>query len=278
MHVSDQLKSFTYYGSKFSYLQWLLPLLPECKSFVDTFGGSAAVIINRKPSDIETFNDINGRIVNLFEVLRVRGQELIDALYLTPYSRGEYKGAWDDDGVDPIERARRFFIRTQQSMWAAGAQEEMKGWASSVNDSRVQVSEKVRKWRNSIEGLPAVIERFRAIQIECKDFRYIMQKYDTPETLFYLDSPYHKTFRSSTNYEFDFKDQDFHDLHHYASRVKGKVAISGYNDPFMLQLFRDFEFTKGPERQTARKSNTDQKKQDRYKQEVCECLWTNYKP
>ena len=62
--------AFGWYGGKYSHLSWLLPLLPECNHYCEPFGGSAAVLINRDPSPVETYNDIDGEVVNFFMALR----------------------------------------------------------------------------------------------------------------------------------------------------------------------------------------------------------------
>lgn len=164
-----------------------------------------------------------------------------------------------------MERARKFFIRTQQSMFAAGAHDQVKGWCASVGESRVGISEKTQKWIMSISKLRLVYDRLRAVQIECRDFRFILKNYDTPDTLFYLDSPYSMTHRSSSRYEFEFQQQDFHDMAYWARQAKGKVAISGYDEPFMQDLLKDFNFHPGPLRKNGRSTK-----------EAYESLWTNY--
>lgn len=261
----QQIATFNYLGGKYSMLNWLLPLLPETKHFVDVFGGSGVVLVNRKPSPIETFNDKNSKVVNFFKVLREQPDKLISALELTPHSRQEYDEAWYNETDSELEQARKFFVRTQQSMWAAGGQQQAKGWAASVSESRNAVSEKTGKWLSAVQNLPKMVDRLKRVQIECKDFRYIMKYYDRPETLFYLDSPYEKSLRSDTKYEFDFVNQDFFDLHYYASKAKGLVAISGYRTDFMTELFKDFYFIEGP----IRKNNRSGK-------DAREGLWTNY--
>src|SRR5437868_6856893 len=60
--------AFGWYGGKFSHLGWLLPQLPYCKNYCEPFGGSASVLLNRAPSLVETFNDLDGEIVNFFRV------------------------------------------------------------------------------------------------------------------------------------------------------------------------------------------------------------------
>ena len=67
---SGKLIAFGWYGGKFSHLNWLLPLLPKCHHYCEPFAGSAAVLLNREPSPVETYNDIDGEVANFFRVLR----------------------------------------------------------------------------------------------------------------------------------------------------------------------------------------------------------------
>jgi DNA adenine methylase len=265
MHISNQIKSFQYLGGKFSVLPWLLPKLPECNHFVDVMGGSGVVMLNRDPSPIETYNDINHQVVNFFRVLKYKPLQLISLLELTPHSRYEYDQAWDNAELPDVERAVNFFIRTQQSIYAAGAQDKVKGWATAISERRTSISEKTHKWIRAVENLWEVSERLKQTQIECRDFRFVMKAYDHKDTLLFLDSPYDMTMRSSTKYMFDFKEQDFHDMHYWAKKAVAKVAVTGYNTGFMKTLFKDFNYHEGPKR----KNNKSAK-------QALECLWTNY--
>jgi len=265
MHISNQIKAFDYMGSKFSILPWLLPLLPYTRSYISVFGGGACELLNRDPSPIETYNDINGKLVNFFRVLQTQPYELMHRLRFTLHSKKEYDEAWYDADDEPLEQARKFFIRTQQSILSAGGQDRAKGWAAATKESRANIGEKTNKWINGVDKLAYVIDRFRRVQIENRDFRFILKSYDTPDTLFYCDSPYKDTFRSSSRYEFDFVDQDHIDLKYYAERVKGKIAISAYKCDFMMELYKDFKIHEGPERKNSLS--------DKPAQEV---LFTNY--
>lgn len=82
-----KLIAFGWYGGKFNHLNWLLPLLPKTQHYCEPYGGSAAVLLNRKPSSVETYNDIDGEVVNFFNVLRNEPEKLIKAIGLTPFSR-----------------------------------------------------------------------------------------------------------------------------------------------------------------------------------------------
>ena len=85
-----KLIAFGWYGGKFSHLDWLLPLLPKCLHYCEPFAGSGAVLMNREPSPVETYNDIDGEVVNFFKVLRESKEELIEQIALTPFSREEF--------------------------------------------------------------------------------------------------------------------------------------------------------------------------------------------
>ncbi len=110
-----KLIPFGWYGGKFSHLDWLLPLLPECHHYCEPFAGSGAVLLNRKPSPVETYNDLDGEVVNFFKVLRNKKEKLIEAIGLTPFSREEFALACKlHPGLSAFERARRFYIRARQ--------------------------------------------------------------------------------------------------------------------------------------------------------------------
>ena len=110
---SKKLIVFGWYGGKFSHLDWLLPLLPRCHHYCEPFAGSGAVLLNREPSPVETYNDIDGEVVNFFRVLRDLHEELIRSIALTPFSREEYHLAiyGERNGISDIERARRFISK-----------------------------------------------------------------------------------------------------------------------------------------------------------------------
>jgi DNA adenine methylase len=102
-----KLIAFGWYGGKFSHLNWLLPMLPTCHHYCEPFAGSAAVLLNRPPSPVETYNDIDGEVANFFRVLRDQKDELIEKIGLTPFSREEfyYSVSKNPERVDSAEVA-----------------------------------------------------------------------------------------------------------------------------------------------------------------------------
>ncbi len=97
--------AFGWYGGKFSHLDWLLP---KCHHYCEPFAGSAAVLLNREPSPVETYNDLDGEVCNFFRVLREEKERLTEVIGLTPFSREEFAIACElDPNVPELERARR---------------------------------------------------------------------------------------------------------------------------------------------------------------------------
>ena len=100
--VRKKLIPFGWYGGKFSHLDWLRPLLPDCHHYCEPFAGSGAVLLNREPSPVETYNDLDGEVVNFFQVLREMKDRLIEAIGLTP----DVAGMWSSSLSD-FAKARR---------------------------------------------------------------------------------------------------------------------------------------------------------------------------
>ena len=96
-----------YPGSKWSPAKWIISKFPPHRSYLEPFFGSGAVFFNKSPSDIETINDLDGDIVNLFYCIRERPEELIDRISFIPYSRQVYNEAFEalPKTTDPVERA-----------------------------------------------------------------------------------------------------------------------------------------------------------------------------
>lgn len=111
---------FRYPGSKWRLAEWIIEHFPpdyEKMIYLEPFVGSGAVFFNKRPSGVETINDLESEIVNVFAVLRDQPEELKRKLELTPYSREEYDLAFEPC-EDSVERARRYFVRTTQAIGA----------------------------------------------------------------------------------------------------------------------------------------------------------------
>ncbi|MFL6352587.1 MAG: DNA adenine methylase [Bryobacteraceae bacterium] len=244
--------AFGWYGGKFSHLDWLLPLLAPCHHYCEPFAGSAAVLLNRDPSPVKTYNDIDGEVANFFRVLRDRKEELVEAIGLTPFSREEFYLAVskNDEPVPDLERARRFFVRARQARTGLAQTASLGRWANCKNTSRAGMSGVVSRWLGSIEDLPAIALRLLRVQIENRPAIDIVKVYDDRKTLFYCDPPYiHSTRGDSKAYGFEMNDQKHAELAKVLRNAKGNIAISGYRCTLMEQLYKGWRCVEAPAKQ-----------------------------
>lgn len=271
LETKRKLIAFGWYGGKFSHLGWLLPLLPKCHHYCEPFAGSAAVLLNREPSPIETYNDLDGEVCNFFRVLRGQRDELGEAIALTPFSREEFSIACElDPEQDFLERARRFYVRARQVRTGLAQTASVGRWANCKGTSRAGMSGVVSRWLGGVEALPEIGSRLVRVQIENRPAIDVVRLYDSKETLFYCDPPYvHETRGDSKAYAHEMTDAQHRELADVLNAAKGMVALSNYDCDLINTLYpaKRWRKIKSPERTIH--STKDMRS---------EVLWVNYDP
>lgn len=200
--------------------------MPEHKVYLEPFFGSGAVLFNKPATDIETINDIDGNIINLFKVIREQPGELARAVELTPYSRQEYLHSFEalQGNLSDIERARIFLIRC----WMArgGKTSDRTGWRHNVNPITINA---VPDWL----GVPATImeaaERLQGVQIENSDAVELTEKYNREDCLIYADPPYLLETRTKRHYANEMSIEQHESLLLALNNHSGFVMLSGYD-------------------------------------------------
>jgi len=266
--MRKRLIAFGWYGGKFSHLDWLLPLLPQAHHYCEPFGGSAAVLLNRDPSPVETYNDIDGEVVTFFRVLREQTEELINAIGLTPFSLEEFTIACSEPSQDlsDLERARRFYVRARQVRTGLAQTASPGRWAFCTATSRRGMAGAISRWRGGLGQMPPIAERLLRVQIENSPAIEVIRRYDSKQTLFYCDPPYpHESRGDAKAYGFEMTDEEHRQLAEVLHSVKGKVALSSYECALMDELYGEWNKVYAP-----------QKKCHSVKQYRQEVLWTNY--
>ena len=264
-----KLIAFGWYGGKYSHLDWLLPLLPPSQHFCDVFGGSAAVLINREPAPVETYNDLHSEVVNFFRVLRNQKEVLIEAIGLTPFSREELALASQRaTDISDLERARRFFVCARQVRTGLAQTSSAGRWAHCLLTSRAGMAGAVSRWLGSVDDLSLIAQRLLRVQIENAPALETIARYDSPETLFYCDPPYpHAARGDSRAYAHEMSDDNHRELAKVLRNVQGKVALSGYQCELMDELYGDWNWFEAPAKMC-----------HSVKTPRTEVLWMNYQP
>lgn len=259
---------FGWYGGKFNHLDWLLPLLPDAHHYCEPFSGSGAVLLNRAPCPVETYNDIDGDVVTFFRVLRDHPEDLIRAIALTPIAREEFHLAikGDSRGCAELERARRFYVRARQARTGLAQTATLGRWANCKETSRAGMAGVISRWFGGIEALGDVANRLLRVQIENRPALDVIRLYDGPTTLFYCDPPYlHQTRGDCHAYGFEMNQTEHLELAAMLGDCRGKAAVSGYRCDLMDEIYEGWRRFDAPEKHC-----------HSIKKPRCESLWMNY--
>lgn len=179
--------AFPYPGGKSTLAHWLIDHLPPHHAFVDVFHGGGSVLVQKPESKIEVVNDKDSDIVQFLRVLRERPDDLREWFESITVARDThrrfanqfYAGYRPDD---PVERAGRFgYLRHTQFAVKYTSVSGVRARGDRNTASRV------RDWSDSLEELA---ERYRHVQVENRDWRDVINRYDGGDVCFYADPPY----------------------------------------------------------------------------------------
>ena len=216
----------------------IIKMFPKHKTYVEVFGGAGHILFMKPRSGIEIYNDINQNLTDFFDVLRENGKELKVKLDLTPYSRSEHKkccNSWENES-NKIEKVRKWYVALMQSFNQVNG-----SWSYSIGQSRRNMSQSVSQWLGKIEkNLPKAVNRLKSVQIENLDFKKLIPKYDTEDTLFYMDPPYvHETRIDKNSYDFEMSNQSHKEMIDLILNARGKVILSGYENKLYKPLSKN---------------------------------------
>lgn len=260
-----------YFGGKGTMVDTLVsyfPLAEDYDTFIDAYGGSGVVLLNKPRATMEVYNDLNKNVYSLFKVLQDRSlfdefSHKCQLAYFDEWTSEEYEESLRYDELGPVERAFRFWYvnRTRR----AGGQG---GFIFNLVVRR-QMSKSVSDFLSAVDRLPALHQRLSAVVVRNRDALELIRECDYPRTLIYLDPPYVHSTRTGTRYETD-ADDNHHELliETLNSIRRAYVAVSGYDSAIYagLQGFTRYDFTVN----TVTGNNLPKSK--------TESLWCNYVP
>lgn len=237
MIATNEIKrpALRYYGGKWNLAPWIISFFPVHKNYVEPCGGAASVLLQKPRSPLETYNDLDGNVVNFFRVLRDRPDELIRKIRLTPWARAEYELSLEPC-EEPIEMARRFYFCCTMSInggsgnFAPGLRlvldESDKGKLPELNIDR------------SADNLENVIKRLKGVQVENRPALDVIERFSNDDSLIYFDPPYTSNTRAQTErYAFEWTDAQHIEAAALLRQCSGCVIVSGYACPLYSELY-----------------------------------------
>ena len=218
---------FKYPGSKWSIAQWIIGHMPRHHSYLEPFFGSGGVLFSKPRSNIETVNDLDGDVVNLFDWIRRDPERLANAIYWTSYAREVYDKAAEayKTETDSFQRAVIFY--TKMMMGHGFRTNEIKvGWKNDIQGR--QAAYAARDWCETPDRIRRAAKRLRGVQIENRPALEVIQRFNFPNVLIYADPPYLLGTRHGKQYRHEMTESDHVDLLNALKDHRGPVILSGY--------------------------------------------------
>ena len=219
-----------YPGAKWRLAPWIVGYFPEHKHYLEPYCGSAAVFFSKPPAAHEVLNDIDSSIVNLFRVIRSRGEELAYAIDMTAWAEEEYHIAEEDcTDSDDLEHARKFLIRC----WQAHGTNTHPGTKSGFRHNGLRGRAlPTQQWKQLPERILATIDRLKEAEIRNRPALELIAYYNAPDCLIYADPPYILSTRFSRgHYTHEMTDDEHIALLNALDVHRGPVVLSGYDHP-----------------------------------------------
>lgn len=255
-----------YPGSKWNNASWIINNFPagyEKMTYLEPFFGSGAVFFNKKRSEIETINDLDGNVINLFKVIRDAPGELARLIEFTPWSREEYRNSYEQTG-DSLEDARRFLVRMWQAIGAKSS--DSTGWRNNIKGNNGNLTQFAMRLPESILEVSSRLKHSKdgLVQIDNQPAVKLIERQNQKNVLIYLDPPYVRSTRSGRIYKHEMTDNDHIELLETAKKHLGKVIISGYESDLYNNILQGWKIEKKASVTEAGNNAT-------------EVIWMNYK-
>lgn len=236
---------FPYMGGKQYMVDAIMGLIPPHELWCEAMMGGAVVTLSHPKSKIEVMNDKWEEVYNAFTQVQRDEQAVLQHFApLGKYSLWHRKLYYDTaheflDGIvpeDQVQRAARFIYLAISSFNAhIGA-----GWRHSKLKSSSLDLHYVK------EQIVRVAARLQDVQIECRDAVDVINDYDTPTSMYYLDPPYTGVQKDPdvktgfTYYGDKFTKEDHIRVAECLNNIKGKAIVSYYPHPLTDELYKDW--------------------------------------
>ena len=197
--------------------------------YAEPFVGMGGVFLRRsaKPKS-EVINDISRDISNLFRILQRHYPQFLDTIKFQITSRTEFNRLvnTNPETLTDLERAARFLYLQRTAF----------GGKVSGQNFGVSTDRPARFNLTTLEPmLEDVHARLAGVVIECLPYAEFINRYDRPDTLFYLDPPY---WGCETDYgKAVFSRTDFEALTALLKGIKGRFILSINDVPEIRDLF-----------------------------------------
>ena len=206
-------------------------LIPkDIGSYIEPFGGGGWVLFYKdKWADLEVYNDLDGRLVNLFRIVKYHPNAFIEEWSNLLGSREMFLQFLNGTPITDIQKAVQFYYLITRSFGGRG---DTFGTVKKTSGGAC------KSLHNVPLKIEAIHERLDTVMIENRDFEKLISQYDYEDAFFYCDPPYSK----GCGYEVtSTKDFDSERLREVLGNIKGKFLLSYDDSPKIRELYKGFD-------------------------------------
>lgn len=258
-----------YHGGKGRIFKWIVPLLPDHLTYCEPFGGAASVLLNKRKSNREIYSDLEETIVNLMSVVKNDLETFKNIVEKIPYSKEvylKYRDVYFSNGFKNLSSVDKAVVTYVTKRMSRGGLCGTFSWSSRIYSTGPA---EVHCWNSALNNLNLVHKRLKDVELYCDNAFNILKKYDSRDTLFYLDPPYLQSSRVSPNvYLFEMTENQHCELAEICNGLQGKVLLSGYPSDLYNHLYKDWR--------CERKETPNHSSHSKKKEKKIECLWMNF--
>ncbi len=215
-------------GGKRLLRKKIAELIPkDIEGYIEPFGGGGWVMFYKENwAKLEVYNDLDNRLVNLFNIVKYHSEELSRQMSLMLSSRKQFEQMLELNPITDIQKAARFLYVINCSFGARG-----KSFGTTI-------STKSRSRQGVINRIFAISKRLDNVLIENRPATDLIAKYDKPAHFFYCDPPY------TTGAGYDIvstKDFDHEGLFKILANIKGRFLLSYDDSQYIRNLYKNFD-------------------------------------
>lgn len=245
----------SYYGGKQTMLKHILPLIPEHEVYTEAFCGGAAIFFAKTPVKVEVLNDLNGELMNFYQVFKRNGIALQKEIDETIHSRNLHTYA------QFIYQYPEFFTKVKRA-WALWYLSKT-GFASRLDGSYgydKSRNESVKRLGNAKEYLMSdtIAKRLENVQLECNDALKIIKSRDKATTFHFIDPPYVNT---DLGHYAGYNESHFEDLLKLCQALQGKFMLTMFPNDMLKHYLNKNEWRLKEVERNISASKTNRRKQ-----------------
>lgn len=219
-------------------------MIPEHTTYVEPFIGGGSVFLRHPKSKKEVINDLDKGIFAIWRGMKQHGEKVKDFKF-----RGSKKLFDEQLALNTRNPVKLLYKNLYLSKY-------------SFSGNRSNYAGK-GKPKTLIQNAEKYKERLKRVTILNKDWKEVVQKYDSPQSFFYLDPPY----TTGTDSVWGYKPMKAKDIAKVLRKIRGKFMLSFENTPQSRKTFNKYKI------KTVKTMYTSQPTQLRNKTEI---VVTNY--